>query len=101
MKKELLTKPFPREMIRQRQGAHGQTLNYVEAHAVIARLNEVSDFVWHFEAIHAHARRRGIALPELGAMLLERTGKGEPQSLTRREASGVLDVLSSANGTHR
>ena len=197
MKKELLTKPFPREMIRQRQGAHGQTLNYVEAHAVIARLNEAADHEWSFEitrhdvladevivlgkltidgvtkmafggssvtrdnagkevsladdlkaaasdctkkcaslfgiglemygasapvqsngrggppesidkitqrqlqAIHAHARRRGIALPELGAMLLERTGKGEPQSLTRREASGVLDVLSSANGTHR
>ena len=53
------------------------------------------------QAIHAHARRRGIALPELGAMLLERTGKDAPQSLTRREASGVLDVLSSANGTHR
>ena len=51
MKKELLTKPFPREMIRQRQGAHGQTLNYVEAHAVIARLNDASDYEWSFDIV--------------------------------------------------
>jgi hypothetical protein len=205
MKRDLLNKPFPPEMIRQRQGQGGKTLNYVEAHAVVARLNEVSDFDWSFEvvkhevladevivlgkltidgiakmafggssvtkdnsgrelsladdlksatsdaikktaslfgiglelyggaaqpevaptrggapttrgggpepldritqrqlaAIHAAARRRGINLPELGAMLLEKTGKGEPQNLTRREASGVLDVLSGSNGTQR
>ena len=52
-------------------------------------------------AIHGAARRRGIALPELGAMLLGRTGKDAPQNLTRREASGVLDELSGANGTQR
>src|ERR1019366_4073288 len=52
-------------------------------------------------AIHAAARRRGINLPELGAMLLEKTGKDAPQNLTRREASGVLDVLSGSNGTQR
>lgn len=200
MKKDLLTKPFPREMVRQRQGQGGKTFNYVEAHAVIARLNEASDFEWSFDitrhevmadevivlgkltidgvtkmafggssvtrdnsgkevsladdlksaasdctkkcaslfgiglemyggaaaqaevptstrggppepidritqrqlaAIHSHARRRGIDLPELAAMLRDRTGKEVPHDLTRREASGVLDVLSSANGTHR
>ncbi len=200
MKKELLTKPFPPEAIRQRQGQGGKTLNYVEAHAVVARLNEASDFGWSFEvvrhevladevivlgkltidgvtkmafggsgvtrdqsgkdvsladdlkaaasdcikkcaslfgiglelyggaaaapaqahtamtrggppepldrltsrqlaAIHAAARRRGIALPALGAALIERTGKDAPQHLTRREASALLDEWSGANGT--
>jgi hypothetical protein len=31
-------------------------------------------------------------------MLVERTGKTEPQRLTRREASGVIEELSGANG---
>ena len=51
MKKDLLTKPFPREMVRQRQGQGGKTFNYVEAHAVIARLNEASDYEWSFDIV--------------------------------------------------
>lgn len=49
-------------------------------------------------AIHAAARRRGLAQVDLTAMLVERTGKTEPQHLTRREASGVIEELSGANG---
>jgi hypothetical protein len=49
-------------------------------------------------AIHAAARRRGLAQVDLTAMLVERTGKTEPQRLTRREASGVIEELSGANG---
>ena len=50
-------------------------------------------------AIHAVARRRGVSLPELGAIVRERTGKDAPQNLTKKEASALLDAWSSENGT--
>ena len=48
MKKDILTKPFPAEQIKQRPGQNGKTLSYVETHSVIARLNEGCDS-WSFE----------------------------------------------------
>ena len=43
MNKEILCKPFPRELIKERAGPHGKRLRYVDVHAVIQRLNEGSD----------------------------------------------------------
>lgn len=37
---ETLTRPFPKEAIRQRKGANGMVLSYVEAHSIIRRLIE-------------------------------------------------------------
>jgi len=48
MNRDILTRPFPAELIRQRPGQNGKTLSYVETHAVIARLNEGCD-AWSFE----------------------------------------------------
>ena len=50
MKKEILCKPFPRELIKERAGPHGKKLRYVDVHAVIQRLNEGSDN-WSFEIV--------------------------------------------------
>lgn len=50
MKKDVLTRPFPAELVRQRPGRNGQMLSYVETHAVIARLNEGCD-AWSFEVV--------------------------------------------------
>ena len=50
MKKDVLTRPFAAEQIRQRPGQHGKTLSYIETHAVIARLNEGCD-AWSFEIV--------------------------------------------------
>ena len=49
-------------------------------------------------AIHAVARRRGMSLPELGAIVRERTGKTAVEHLTRKEASGLLDSWDHTNG---
>lgn len=51
MNKEILCKPFPRELIRERAGPHGKKLRYVDVHAVIQRLNEGSD-TWSFEVVN-------------------------------------------------
>lgn len=50
MKKDVLTRPFPPELVKQRQGQGGKVLSYVETHAVIARLNEGCD-AWSFEVV--------------------------------------------------
>ncbi len=201
MKKEILTRPFPPELVRQRQGQGGKMLSYVPTFAVVERLIEACD-AWSFEivkhelvgddmivigklvadgvvkmafggatvtrnnggfvvelgdtakaaasdslkkaasllgvglelhrggapaqtsgthtrpapapvgtpgvgdrltsrqlaAIHAAARRRGIGPVDLAAMLVEITGKSEPQQLTRREASAVIGELTGTNG---
>jgi hypothetical protein len=48
MKRELLTKPFRQEQLKQRKGQHGRTLTYIDIAAVIERLNEACD-CWSFE----------------------------------------------------
>jgi len=50
MNRDVLTKPFPPELIRQRPGRDGKMLSYVETHAVIARLNEGCER-WSFEVV--------------------------------------------------
>lgn len=48
MNRDVLTRPFPPELIRQRPGQNGSQLLYIPTFAVIARLNEGCD-AWDFE----------------------------------------------------
>lgn len=50
MNRDILCRPFAPEQIKTRPGRSGQQLQYVETHAVIARLNEGCD-AWDFEII--------------------------------------------------
>ncbi|MFH1930630.1 MAG: Rad52/Rad22 family DNA repair protein [Pseudomonadota bacterium] len=51
MNRELLEKPFAPEQIKQRDGNFGKTLDYVEGHAIIQRLNDAFDAKWSFEIL--------------------------------------------------
>jgi hypothetical protein len=51
MKKDILTRPFPPEQLRTRRGQNGKQFSYVEAHAVVTRLNEATDYEWGFEVV--------------------------------------------------
>ena len=51
MNRELLEKPFEKEQIKQRKGNFGDTIDYVEAHAVIQRLNDAFEGQWSFEVL--------------------------------------------------
>ena len=51
MNRELLEKPFAPEKIKQRDGNFGKTLDYVEGHTVIQRLNDAFDSEWSFEIL--------------------------------------------------
>jgi hypothetical protein len=50
MNKDILRRPFPPELIKQREGQYGKMLSYVETHSVIERLNEGCD-AWSFEVV--------------------------------------------------
>lgn len=52
MKKDVLARPFSAEQIKQREGQRGKMLSYVEAHTVIARLNEAcGEDGWSFDIV--------------------------------------------------
>ena len=51
MNRELLEKKFGPEQIKQREGNFGKTLDYIEGHAVIQRLNDAFDADWSFNII--------------------------------------------------
>ena len=48
MNREILEQPFGPEQIKQREGNFGKTLEYIEGHAVIKRLNDAFDGEWSF-----------------------------------------------------
>ena len=51
MNRELLEKPFEPGQIKRRVGTFGNTLDYIEGHAVIKRLNDAFDGKWSFEIL--------------------------------------------------
>jgi len=51
MNRELLERPFEKELIKQRKGNFGDMIDYVETHAVIQRLNDAFDGQWSFEIL--------------------------------------------------
>ena len=56
MKRDILEKPFDAAQIKQRIGAYGNVLDYVEGHTVIRRLNDAFDGAWCFEILQHHIR---------------------------------------------
>lgn len=61
MKKDLLTKPFRPDQVKQRKGSYGRALSYVSTADVIARLNECFDFQWSLDVLH-HSVDHGEAV---------------------------------------
>ena len=53
MNKDILRRPFPPELVKQREGQNGKMLSYLETHAVIERLNEGCD-TWSLEVVQRH-----------------------------------------------
>ena len=53
MNRKLLEQPFAAHLIKQRKGNFGATLDYIEAHVVIHRLNDAFDGQWSIQ-IESH-----------------------------------------------
>lgn len=103
MKKDILTRPFPPELIKQRQGQGGKTLSYVETHAVIARLNEGCD-AWSFEVVEhtvlddevivvGKLNADGVVKMAFGGSSITRDRDGRPLSIADDLKSAASDAI--------
>jgi hypothetical protein len=106
MKKEVLCRPFAPEQIKQREGQGGKLLSYVEAHSVIARLNEGCD-VWSFEIVEhqildeevvvvAKLTADGIMKMAFGGSSIKRDREGRAASIADDLKAAGSDALKKA-----
>ena len=62
--RQLLEQPFSPKQIKQRAGSFGKSLDYIEGHAVIQRLNDAFESNWSFEII-SHEIMENEVMPYL------------------------------------
>jgi len=90
MNRELLENPFGPSQIKQREGMFGKTLDYIEGHAVIQRLNEAFEAEWSFSILKNEVLKETdevIVLGELRAGVVVKTQFGSSK-ITRAKNSG-------------
>ena len=90
MNRELLEKPFEPSQIKQREGMFGKTLDYIEGHTVIQRLNEAFESEWSFSILKNEVLKETdevIVLGELRSGNVVKTQFGSSK-ITRAKASG-------------
>jgi recombination DNA repair RAD52 pathway protein len=90
MNRDILEQPFGPEQIKQREGNFGKTLDYIEGHAVIQRLNDAFDADWSFSIIRHDVLNdtdEVIVLGELKAGSVVKTQFGSSR-ITRARESG-------------
>ena len=95
MNRELLEKPFAPEQIKQREGNFGKTLDYIEGHSVIQRLNDAFDALWSFEILEHKVLSETdevIVLGKLSAGEVVKTQFGSSR-ITRTRESGEMISL--------
>ena len=96
--REVLEKPFPPEVIKQREGSYGRKLDYVEGHAVIQRLTEAFEGDWSFEVVKFEVLDEEVVV--LGKLSAGNVVKCQFGSSARAKESGkpisIGDVLKGA-----
>jgi hypothetical protein len=106
---DVLTRPFAPEQIRQREGRGGKMLDYLETHAVIARLNEAFNGAWSFEVldfktmegeivVHGKLTAVGVTKTQFGSSEVHRLKgqdgeKGAPVSIGDDLKAAASDAL--------
>lgn len=93
MNRSLLERPFPADLIRQREGNFGQMLDYVEAHAVIQRLNDAFEGEWAFEITnHQIENDEVVVLGKLSAGSVVKMHFGSSRITRHRESSEPVSL---------
>ena len=93
MNRQLLENTFSPEQIKQRNGNFGKTLDYIEGHSVIQRLNEAFDGCWSFEIIsHDILEEEVMVQGKLSADGVVKTQFGS-SSITRAKDGGAIISL--------
>lgn len=81
---EVLTRAFPREAIKQRRGASGKALSYVEAHSVIRRLIEATGNNFAFRVLSIDIQDTLV----MATVELELPGLGKRQHVGTQRMNG-------------
>ena len=93
MNRELLEKPFSPEQIRQREGAFGDVLDYIEGCTVIQRLNEIFETEWHFEILDHHVYdNEVVVLGKLTAQGVSKCQFGKSKITRTREGKAIVSL---------
>ena len=93
MNRKLLELPFNPDQIKQRAGNFGQTLDYIEGHVVIQRLNDAFEGLWSFQVkSHEVLESEVVVLGELKAVGISKMQFGS-SSITRAKNSGEIISL--------
>jgi hypothetical protein len=93
MNRQLLEDPFTPAQIKHRKGNFNRTLAYIEAPAVITRLNDAFDGAWSFDILEHHILQEEVlVLGRLTAEGITKTQFGSSQ-ITRKKESGEIISL--------
>ena len=93
MQRELLERPFAPNQIKQRKGNFGKTLDYVEGHEVIKRLNDAFEVNWSFQVIsHEIFDNEVMVLGELTADGIKKMQFGSCVITKARDTGQVLSI---------
>ncbi len=95
MNRELLEKPFAPEQIKQRDGNFGRTLDYVEGHTVLQRLNDAFDAQWSFEILKHEIledKDEVIVQGKLAAENVVKTQFGSSQITRVRDTGEIISL---------
>ena len=95
MNRPLLEKPFESIHVKQRQGSFGNTLDYVEGHAVVARLNEAFEANWTFELMNHWILKETDEVLVLGKLTAEGITKmafGSKQVTRNEDSKAVISL---------
>ena len=97
MNRELLEQPFAPDQIKQRKGNFGNTLDYVEGHTVIQRLNDSFEGNWSFEIVRHEILQDADEVLVVGKLVTENISKMQFGSSQITRAKGSGEVISIAD----
>jgi hypothetical protein len=95
MNRALLEKPFGPEQIKQREGNFGKTLEFVEAHSVIQRLNDAFDGEWSFTMTKYEIMKETdevVVIGQLNAGGIVKSHFGSSRITRSRESGEMLSL---------
>jgi len=93
MNRQLLETPFNPAQIKHRKGNFNRTLAYVEAPAVISRLNDAFDAAWSFEITeHRILQDEVLVLGRLTAEGIVKTQFGSSQITRKKDTREVISL---------
>jgi hypothetical protein len=92
MDREMLEQPFDAKFIKQRKGRNNMTLDYIETHSVIQRLNDALDGNWSFEIVEF--QQMGEEAVVLGKLTADGIVKQQFGSATIVRAKNTNEIIS-------